>query len=217
MEKFKFDTEFTENGAAKEGKPRVKRTFRADEVDALTKAARAEGERSAVAEAERLAARALDELAKGLHEVLSLVRLALDDIHDDATRLAGVIGHKLGEHAFAQAPETWFEKVISECLELVRREPEICIAIPAGVPEPLRQRLALLTAKHGLPGTLRIEESASLRGPQARIDWSSGGAEISLEEAYRRMDAMIEERIGALKAERSGAAPTAPDLARAAG
>lgn len=216
MEKFKFDTEFTDDGAAKQMKPRVKRSFRADEVEALTRAARAEGERCAVAEAERQAARALDELAKGLHEVLSIVRLALDGIHDDATRIASVIGRKLGDHAFAQAPEAWFDKVISDCLELVRREPEIRIAIPSGAPEPLRQRLALLSAKHGLPGTLRVEESADLRGAHARIDWASGGAEISLEDSYKKMDALIEERIAALR-NQPAAAPAAADRVRAAG
>jgi len=216
MEKFKFDTEFSDDGAARAIRPRVKRNFRGDEVEALTKQARTEGESSAVAEAERHAARALDELAKGLHEVLSLVRLALDGIHDDSTRVAGVIGRKLGEHAFAAAPEAYFEKTISECLDLVRREPEIRISIPAGAPEPLRQRLALLSAKHGLPNTLRVEESAGLRGPQARIDWTSGGAEISLEDAYKRMDALIEERIAALETQRGAAAPI-PGQARAAG
>jgi hypothetical protein len=98
----------------------------------------------------------------------------------------------------------------------VRREPEIRISIPSGAPEPLRQRLALLAVKHGLPNTLRVEESAALRGPQARVDWTSGGAEMSLEDAYKRMDALIEESIAALETQRSAAAPI-PGQARATG
>jgi hypothetical protein len=85
------------------------------------------------------------------------------------------------------------------------------------MPEPLRTRLSLLTVKHGLPSTLSIEESAALRGPQCRIDWISGGAEISLEAAFARMDALIEERIAALRTGRPAAPETESNPARATG
>lgn len=213
MEKFKFDLEFSDDGKTRERRPPVKRAYRPDEVELVRTQARAEGESSAVAEAERHAARSLGELAKGIHEVLSMARIALDEVHDDATRLAATIGRKLATHAFDIAPESFFERTVGDCLDLVRREPAIRISIPANSPASLRAQLESLAVAHGLTGQVLIAESQTMERAQCRLDWSSGGAEISLVDALTRMDAIIEERISALQAAR----PAAPRAARSAG
>jgi hypothetical protein len=213
MEKFKFDLEFSDDGKARERRPAVKRSYRAEEVELVRTQARAEGERSAVAEAERQAARSLGELAKGIHEVLSMARIALDEVHDDATRLAATIGRKLATHAFDIAPESFFERTIGDCLDLLRREPAIRISIPTDSPASLRAQLESLAVAHGLSGQVLIAQSDAMERAECRLDWNSGGAEISLVDALTRMDAIIEERISALQATR----PAAPQAARSAG
>lgn len=206
MEKFKFDLEFTDGGEARAA-PRAKR--RSAEVEALLRDARTEGEQSAVAKAEQATARAMDQLASGLHEVLTMAKFALDEVHDDGTRLAATIARKLAVHAFADAPELYFERAIGECLDLLRREPEIRITIPLSAPHSLKVRLDALVNAQGLANHLRIEQSHTLKAAECRLDWRSGGAEISLEDALQRMDAIIEERIAALHALRTADAPQA--------
>lgn len=201
MEKYKFDLEFSDS-ASKPAAPRVKRSYKPEEVEALRAQARAEGERSAVALAEEAAARALNQLAHGLHEVLTMARFALDQINDDATRLAARIGRSVATHVFETAPEEYFERAIGECLDLVRREPEIRISVPASAPPSLIAGLEAMAAKHGLSGHLRIEASADLRGAECRLDWKAGGADISLEEALTRIDQIVEQHIAALQAAR---------------
>jgi flagellar biosynthesis/type III secretory pathway protein FliH len=199
MEKFKFDLEFTDGGEVRQGSARAKRSYRPEEVAALCAQARTEG----VAEAERRAAQSLAELAKGIHEVLSMARLALDDLHDDATRLAGTIARKLASHAFEAAPEGYFERTIADCLNLVQREPEIRISLPPSATPSLRSHLEKLRAMSGLKALVRIEDAPELAAAACRLDWQTGGAEISLEKTLAQMDALIEERIAALKTTRT--------------
>jgi flagellar assembly protein FliH len=205
MEKFKFDREFSEGGEARATQPRAKRAYKPEEVEAARTQARAEGECSAVAQAEQAAAQSIAQLAKGLHEILSMARFALDEIHDDGTRLAATIARKLAVHAFEAAPESYFERAIGECLDLLRREPKIRIVIPAEAPPSLKAHLEALATAHGLGGHVHIELEAYLKGAECRLDWRSGGAEISLEDAFARMDAIIGERIAALQAAKAAA------------
>ncbi len=200
MEKFKFDLEFSEDGQARQTRPAVKRAYRPEEVEAERAKARAEGERSAVAQAEQMTAKLMDQLAQSMHQELTVAKFALDEIHDDATRLAGTIARKLVMQAFEAAPESYFERVIDECLNLLHREPEIRVTIPAGSPESLFARLKELAAQHGLENRIRVEASPNLRAASCHVDWQAGGAEISLEDALTRMEAIIAERIAALEA-----------------
>ena len=201
--KFTFDTEFTLDGAVKNSAPKVKRSYRADEVEALKAIAFNEGQQCAIAEAQRRAACAAEILAAGIHQTLSAARMALDVMHDDATRLASTISKKFVSRSYEAEGETHLEKLISDCVGLVQNTPFICINIPANLGETLSPRLRKMAESSGLSEHIRINAIADTTVADCTLDWNFGGAEISLSDALQRMDQLIEEHIATCCAERA--------------
>jgi flagellar biosynthesis/type III secretory pathway protein FliH len=198
MEKFSFDLVFSEDGSASTPNPRPKRSYRADEVEVIRKECFAAGEQSELARIEAAAARSVDELATGVHEVLSTLRMETERIRDDSTRLAARIARKFVSHMIGDAPELYLERCIEECLDVLHEEPEITIIIPKDSAPSLKTRLVQMAEGRGFGAGLRIEESPSLNQTSCRLNWRKGGAEISLEDALAAMDRIIEEHIASL-------------------
>jgi flagellar assembly protein FliH len=198
MQKFNFDRVFTGDGKATEPKPHPRRNYRADEVEAIRAESYAAGERSAVAKTEQLAAQSIGVVAANVEGVLSTLRAELDVIRDQSTRLAAAIARRFVCHMIDKAPELYLERCIEECLDVMHREPDITILIPSGSPVSFKQRLAGMAEDRGLSGSLRIEEGASAKAVTCRLNWRTGGAEISLDDALSRMDQIIEDHICAL-------------------
>ena len=198
MQKFNFDRVFSDDGKDSGPKPRPRRNFRADEVEAIRAEAYAAGERSAVVKTEQLAANSINVVAAGVDNVLSELRAELDIIRDESTRLAAQIARKFVSHIIETAPELYLERCIDECLEVMHREPEVLISIPAGSPESFKRHLSQLIERRSPTGGLKMEESPSLKGIACRLAWRNGGAEIALEDALQRMDQIIIDHISAL-------------------
>ena len=70
LAKFSFDTEFDAGGGVAVASPRPKRLFPADEVEQIRAAARAEGERAALASVAAQQANALAQIAAACGQAL---------------------------------------------------------------------------------------------------------------------------------------------------
>ena len=214
-QKFQFDRVFTPDGNVSEPLPRARRAFKAEEVEAIRLEAFKQGERSSLVKIEQQAVGTVAVLANGIQNVLNSTRAELDGIRDGSTRLAALIARKFVEHMIAHAPELYLERCIEECLELVHREPEIVIDIPASAPQSLKDRLNKMAQEHGLDTSMRIIENEALDGVKCRLHWKSGGAEIALEDALSKIDEIVEDHISALSAGSDAGAAPAPEQATA--
>jgi len=214
-QKFQFDRVFTPDGTANEPPPRARRAFKAEEVEAIRLEAFKQGERSSLVKIEQQTAGSVAVLANGIQDVLNSTRAELDGIRDGSTRLAALIARKFVEHMIAHAPELYLERCIEECLELVHREPEIVIDIPAGAPQSLKDRLNKMAQENGLDMSMRIIENEALDGVKCRLHWKSGGAEIALEDALNKIDEIVEDHISALGTGTEAGAQPAPEQASA--
>ena len=198
--KLLFDRVFTHEGTASEPPPRARRAFKAEEMEAARAEAYKQGEHSSLVKIEQQAAGSIAVLANTIQHILNSTRAELDGIRDGSTRLAALIARKFVEHMIARAPELYLERCIEECLELVHREPEIVIDIPATAPPSLKDHLTKMAQEHGLEMSMRIIENEAIDGVKCRLHWKSGGAEIALEDTLSRIDQIVEDHISALEA-----------------
>ena len=199
-QKFNFDRVFSPEGGVTEPPPRARRNFKAEEVEAMKAEAFKQGEQSSLVKIEKQTGASVTVLANGIQNVLNATRAELDAIRDGSTRLAALIARKFVEHMIAHAPELYLERCIEDCLELVHREPEVVINIPAGASQSLKDRLNKMAHEHQLDLAMRVVENNALSGVTCNLQWKSGGAEIALEEALSRIDQIVEDHISALSA-----------------
>ncbi|MFZ1989362.1 MAG: hypothetical protein WAW96_06265 [Alphaproteobacteria bacterium] len=214
-QKFQFDRVFSPDGNVSEPPPRARRAYKPEEVEAARAEAFKQGERSSLVKIEQQVAGSIGVLANSIQNVLNSTRAELDGIRDGSTRLAALIARKFVEHMIAHAPELYLERCIEECLELVHREPEIVIDIPASAPQSLKDRLSKMAQENGLDMSMRIIENQALDGVKCRLHWKSGGAEIALEDALSKIDEIVEDHISALSAGAEAGAQPAPEQATA--
>ncbi|HXZ68007.1 MAG TPA: hypothetical protein VEH07_05415 [Alphaproteobacteria bacterium] len=214
-QKFQFDRVFTPDGTASEPPPRARRAFKAEEVEAIRAEAFKQGERSSLVKIEQQVAGSIAVLANSIQDVLNSTRAELDGIRDGSTRLAALIARKFVEHMIARAPELYLERCIEECLELVHREPEVVIDMPANAPQSLKDHLNKMAQENGLDMSMRIIENEALDGVKCRLHWKSGGAEIALEDALSKIDEIVEDHISALNGGAEAGAQPAPEQATA--
>jgi flagellar biosynthesis/type III secretory pathway protein FliH len=199
-QKFKFDRVFSTDGQVTEPPPRARRSFKAEELEAARVESFKEGERSSLVKIEQQAAGSTAVLANGIQNVLNSTRAELDGIRDGSTRLAALIARRFVEHMIAHAPDLYLERCIEECLELVHREPEIVIDIPASAPPSLKDRLNKMAEEYRLDMAMRVIENQALSGVTCRLHWKGGGAEVSLEDTLNKIDQIIEDHISSLSA-----------------
>ena len=196
MEKFDFNRDFElEEGGASTAT--VRRQGRSAKLDEAHAAGYAEGQADAVAEAERHAAHALELIAEAANQLLSTVSVELDQARDESTRLASHIARKLIARLVDDKPEAFLAETIDACLQVARREPNIMIEIPDAHQEKLEPLLNDKIAQVGLTSRVQIISNPSLGGSQCLLDWTSGGAEISLDEILGQVETVIEEQIAA--------------------
>jgi len=178
VRKFTFDTVFTRDGEVTQA-PRAERlTYKRDEVEVIKKDMFAQGERSAVAEAERRTAAALEAVTA----LVGNFNTALSTLRTDAVELSFAAARAAADTALNEYPEEALAGLFTECLEALRSAPRIVVSAPADTLDAVRTRLTAVAASAGLDGVISVEAGD---GP-ARIEWRDGAAAIDPEDALAR-------------------------------
>jgi len=178
VRKFMFDTVFTPDGKVTHAPKAERLTYKRDEVEEIRKEMFAEGERSAVAEAERRTAAALEAITALLRTFDTVV----SSLRTDAVELSLAAARAAADTAINQYPEEALAGLFTECLEALRGAPRIVTTAPPDTLDAVRARLTTLAATAGLDGVISVEAGD---GP-ARIEWRDGAAEINPEDALAR-------------------------------
>jgi flagellar assembly protein FliH len=194
--KFTFDTEFS--GAADRptaaARARQKQTLTAEELENLLAAARREGENCAQAALDR----SIAALTISLRAALDTRRAELEELRDDAARLALAMAKKIAPAALAAQPTGDVEAALRQAMHQAFAEPRITLRAAPAVIQTLEPRLAGIAHEEGYEGRVQIAADPAMTGADCRIEWRGGGAE--------RSESVIESALAALIAQHFSAA-----------
>ena len=190
--KFTFDTEFTgpDDRRAPAAQARQKQTLTIEELETVKATARNEGESSAQARATDALERTIAALTISVRAALDVSHAEIDQVRDDAARLAMTMARKIAPAALAALPAGDVEAALRQAMHQAIAEPRITLRAAPAVAEILEPRLADIAHQEGYEGRVLIAADPVMTGADCRIEWRGGGAE--------RSESVIEDALSAL-------------------
>jgi len=197
--KFTFDTEFLgkEDRQTPAARARQKQTLTTEELEQIRAEARSQGENSAHA-------RNIEALDRSIAALTISVRAALDQSHaeienlrDEAARLALAIAKKIAPAALAALPAGDVEIALRQAIHQAIGEPRVTLRTAPAVAEVIEPRLSGIAHEEGYDGRIMIAADPGMKAGDCRIEWRGGGAERSEEAIEDALTALITHRFSA--------------------
>ena len=186
FQRFTFDTVF--DGGRVIAPTRPKRNFTQDEVDAIRAEAFAAGERSAQAEAERLAAAALGEVAGLVRQGLAALVTVAHDHRAGSAELALTAARKVADAALEQFPHAPLEAALQALARELDAAPRLVVRCACADPARLEANLARAAEQAGFPGQVVLKPEPGPAGAAFVLDWGEGRAAFDPAAAAARIE-----------------------------
>ncbi len=193
--KFTFDTEFTggEDRRAPAARARQKQTLTIEELENLQAAARREGEDNAQARAAEAVERSVAALTIAVRAALDTSHAEIEQVRDDAARLALAMAKRIAPAALAALPAGDVEAALRQAMHQAIAEPRITLRAAPAVTEVLEPRLTGIAQEEGYEGRVLIAADPAMTGADCRIEWRGGGAERSESVIEAALTALISQ------------------------
>jgi flagellar assembly protein FliH len=206
-EKFSFDTVFASSGEVAFTAPRPKRAYTADEVEAVRKAAQAEGERTAMASVAAHQAQALAVIANACQQALPRLAEVAHSHRVGSAELALACARAVAAAALDKFPHAPVRDALESLAREVEAAPRLIITADPALAEGLQAVLEETAQAVGYPGAIQVRVDAS-RGPNAfTLDFGDGSASFDPQAAAQRVTDALH---AALAAEGLHAEPLIP-------
>jgi flagellar assembly protein FliH len=194
--KFTFDTEFDRDAdrPSPAARARQKKTLSAEEIDALCAAAQTEGETAAGVRAAEALDRNVAALTIAIRAALDTSHAEIEQVREDASRLALAIAAKLAPAAIAALPAAEVEAALRRVLHLAISEPRVTLTAAPVVIAEIEPKIAEIAAAEGYDGRVQLAADPALAGADCRIEWRGGGSERSGETIEQAIEALIAHR-----------------------
>ena len=213
LPRFDFDTVFDGDGGVAYEPPRIKRTYTADEVEAVKHLAFREGERSTVAAAEAKVALALKEIAQAVSRALPTLAEVAHEHKAGCAELSLVCARKIADAALEAFPEAPAAAALQTLVREVEAAPRLVVRTGAEAVDRVREALERVSADAGLPGQITVKAEPGAARAAFVFDWGDGKAAFDPEAAAARVHEALQ---AALAAEGLHGEPIQPPPARAA-
>lgn len=151
----------------------------------------AEGEAATLAKVEARTATALESIAVATRALLDETGNIAADIRRDCVALALVTARSLAGTLIRRQPLVEIEALLTSCLNELRDELHVDIAVAEPLREAAAARLEALARERGFAGRLSVQGDPDLELGDCRIDWSQGGVARDM----GAIAAAIEERV----------------------
>jgi flagellar assembly protein FliH len=190
--KFTFDTHFdTGNTDAPGPDPRSRKSYSADEIDAIRKEAHEEGKRDGNIRAAQAVAASISQVAAAVLAAIKAMDGEIEAIRAEAGLLALAAARRLAAAALASAPEEEIIEALRAALHQAIGEPRIVVKTPPRLTVAIEARAASLAAEQGFEGRMHFVPDAALAGADCRIEWRGGG----IERAHQAIDTALADLI----------------------
>jgi flagellar assembly protein FliH len=190
--KFTFDTHF-ESGASAKAQPetRSRKSYSAEEIDAIRNEAREEGRKDGDVRASQAIAASIGQVAAAVLSAIQAMDGEVEAIRAEAASLALAAARKLAQAALACAPEAEIVEALNAALHQAVGEPRVMVKTTAKLASAIESRAAAIAAEQGFEGRVQFVPDDGLQGADCRIEWRGGG----LERAHAAIDGALADVI----------------------
>lgn len=194
-EKYAFDTVFDEAGKILSERPKEKKSYLPQEVEAIRQQAFADGR----AEAEGEIA---DALAHLNHQMAQLLGNLIDErttIRAEAVALASAVSKKLAGSLLDEFSADALMALLEDSISFLRDEARIVVRVSPALTEEIEQRLGGALRQAGFEGQLIVMGDDDLRAADCKVDWAKGGLEHNSEATMAAIDKAVHEFLAAAR------------------
>ena len=175
--KFTFDTHF--GGAVETARPdaRSRKSYGAEEIEAIRNEAREEGRRDGDVRATQMVAASIGQIAAAVLAAIEAMDGEVEAIRAEASLLAVAAAKILAGAALSSAPEAEITEALHTALHQAIGEPRVVIKTTPELAQRIQERAAEIAAQEGYEGRLQFTPDTELAGADCRIEWRGGGVE----------------------------------------
>jgi flagellar assembly protein FliH len=193
--KFTFDTHF-DSGAPEVARvdPRSRRSYSADEIDAIRREAREEGRRDGDVRASQAIAASIGQVAGAVHSAIAAMDGEIEAIRAEAAALAIAAAKTLAHAALRHAPENEIAEALHVALHQAIGEPRVVVKTSPLLAESIQERANEIAQSEGYEGRMQFLGDSGLEGADCRIEWRGGGIERAQAAIEQGLDDLVARR-----------------------
>jgi flagellar assembly protein FliH len=205
--KFGFDTVFDHAGDIAFAAPRPKRTYTTDEVEVISQAARAEGERMALAGVAARQADALASIVAACGQALPRLAEVAHSHRVGSAELALACARAIAAAALDRFPEAPVRAALESLAREIEAAPRLVVTADPELAKGLQAVLEEAAAASGYQGAITVRTDAGLAPHAFTLDFGDGSATFDPAAATERVTQALH---AALAAEGLHAEPLIP-------
>ncbi|MBX3481466.1 MAG: flagellar assembly protein FliH [Caulobacter sp.] len=194
---FAFETVFDDVGGVAYAPPRQKRSFTPEEVEEIRAEARAEGERSALAEAEQALAAAVDRVAESARLGLGALAEAAHAHRAATAQLCMAAARKIADSALDRFPEAPVTAALEALAREVEASPRLVVKVAAESRDQVQQALDNLAQNLGHAGQIEARAEPGMDRAAFVLDWGDGRAAFDPADAAARIQDALDQALAA--------------------
>ena len=205
--RFGFDTVFSGDGGVAFAAPRPKRSYTPEEVEQISQAARAEGERAALASIAAEQANALGVIAHACGQALPRLAEVAHSHREGSARLALACGQAIAAAALDKFPTAPVRAALESLAREVEAAPRLAVTANADLAAGLQAVLEETAQAVGYPGAIQVRTDPGCAPFAFTLDFGDGSASFDPAAAAERVSQALH---AALAAEGLHAEPLIP-------
>jgi flagellar assembly protein FliH len=183
---FSFDTVFDEAGGYT-APLRAGRSLTPPEVEQVRAAAFAEGERSAVAQAEQRQADALADIASAARGAFTTLAAVAHEHRVASADLALACAGKIADAALDSAPQAPMQAALTALSREIEGCPRLMVKVAADSVERVQAALDETAQAIGFPGQIQARAAGDMAPTAFILDWGDGRAAFDPDGAKQRV------------------------------
>jgi flagellar assembly protein FliH len=195
--RFNFETEFDDAGAVAYQPPRPKKFFTPEEVELARADAFAEGERSALAQAEMALAQAMDQIAEAARLGLNALAEVAHAHRAGTAQLSMAAARKIADTALARFPEAPVTAALEALAREVEASPRLLVKVTPEAQERVQAALDDLARNLGHPGRIEARAEPGMTLAAFVLDWGDGRAAFDPVDAAQRIQDALDQALAA--------------------
>lgn len=207
LKRYGFDTVFDGAGDVAFAPPRPKRSYAPDEVEQISQAARAEGERTAMASIAAQQAQALAVIAQACGQALPRLAEVAHLHREGSAQLALACARAIAAAALDRFPEAPVRSALEALAREIEAAPRLIVTADAELAAGLKAVLDETAQAVGYPGSIQVRTEPSLAPHAFTLDFGDGSASFDPQAAAERVSQTL---AAALAAEGLHAEPLIP-------
>jgi flagellar assembly protein FliH len=193
--KFTFDTNFDRaNPREPRNDARTRKTYTAEEIEMMKRAAREEGRKDGDVRATQAVAASIGQVAAAVHAAIAAMDEEIEVIRGEAAALAVAAAKRLARAALAAAPEGEIEEALRLTLHQAIGEHRILVKTSPQVALSLGEQATRIAAEEGFDGRIQFVPDPALMDADCLIEWRGGGFERAQQTIETALDELIARR-----------------------